>query len=149
MRLPLKRYFPDWAPIPLRLALGTVLMANGWLKINAPLGITAEFDTVAWGWPNPVFWAWVVALVETFGGLLIIVGLFTRTAATLIALVMILTIWTMRIGEGFVGGFEFHFALLMIAIALTVGGPGHFSVDNDVLGRPAVPRKERAVTTDD
>ena len=85
MRSLLTRVLPDWGPIFLRLALGTVFMAHGWAKLGSPLGTSGGFNIANWGWPYPVFWAWVVVLVETFGGLLIVVGLLTRVAALLIA----------------------------------------------------------------
>lgn len=119
----------------MRLALGTVFMAHGWDKLTGPLGTPEGFNIEAWGWPYPVFWAWGVALVETFGGLMVIVGLFTRVAAILIALVMLFAILKVRLSLGFIDGFEFEFSLLMLAIALALAGPGRLSVDRDVLRR--------------
>ena len=127
----------EWAPLFLRLALGTVFMAHGWDKLTGPLGTPEGFNIEGWGWPYPVFWAWAVALVETFGGLMVIVGLFTRIAAVLIAMVMLFAILKVRLSLGFIDGFEFEFSLLMIAIALALAGPGRFSVDRGVLGRTA------------
>ncbi len=121
----------------MRLALGTVFMAHGWAKLADPLGSPEGLTIASWGWAYPVFWAWAVALVETFGGLLVIVGLFTRTAAALIAVVMIVAILKVRLERGLVGGFEFELALLAIAIALVLTGAGRFSVDWDVLDRGA------------
>lgn len=136
MRSLLTRVLPDWGPIFLRLGLGTVFMAHGWAKLGTPGG----FNIANWGWPYPVFWAWVVVLVETFGGLLIVVGLLTRVAALLIAAVMAVAIIEIKGVQGFIGGFEFEFSLLMIALALVFTGGGRLSVDRDVLGwgAPAV-----------
>lgn len=134
MRSMLARYFPEWGSVTLRLALGAVFMAHGWAKLTGPLGTPDGFNIEAWGWPLPLFWAWLVALVEAFGGLLVIVGLFTRTAAALIACVMVIAILKVRLTRGFVGGFEFEFTLLMAAVSLVLAGPGGFSVDRDILG---------------
>ena len=134
MRWLLRRYLPDWGPIALRFALGTVFMAHGWAKLSGPVGTSEGFNIERWGWAYPVLWAWLVALVEFFGGLLIIVGLFTRIAAALIACVMLVAILKLKLSRGFVGGFEFEFALLMIAFSLVLTGGGHLSVDRDVLG---------------
>lgn len=128
------RYFPEWAPLALRLALGAVFMAHGWSKLSGPLGTPEGFNIEAWGWPLPVFWAWLVAIVETFGGLCLVVGLFTRFAAVLVACVMIVAIWKVRLSRGFVGGFELEYTLLMGAIALALAGGGRLSVDREVLG---------------
>jgi len=134
MRFLFTRYSARWAPIFLRLALGTVFMAHGWEKLTGPLGTPEGFNIEGWGWPYPVFWAWLVALVETFGGLLIVVGLFTRIAAALIACVMAVAILQVKIGRGLVGGFELEFTLLMVALTLVVMGGGKLSVDREVLG---------------
>ncbi len=131
------RYFPDWGPVALRLALGTVFMAHGWAKLTGPLGTPEGFNIADWGWAYPVFWAWAVAIVETFGGLLVIVGFFTRTAAALMAVVMFFAILKVRLVEGFIDGFEFEFALLMSAVSLSLTGAGRLSVDRDVLSRGA------------
>lgn len=135
MRSILKRYYRSWSPIALRLGLGTVVMAYGWDHLNGPLGTPAGFNIESWGWPYPVFWAWAVALVEVFGGLLIIIGLFTRRAATLIACVLLVAILKVKTASSLVGGFELEFSLLMIAVALMLSGPGRLSVDVDVLGK--------------
>lgn len=134
MRWLLRRYLPDWGPIALRFALGTVFMAHGWAKLSGPVGTSEGFNIERWGWAYPVLWAWLVALVEFFGGLLVIVGLFTRIAAALIACVMLVAILKLKLSRGFVGGFEFEFALLMMALSLVLTGGGRVSVDRDVLG---------------
>lgn len=147
MRWFLQRYLPEWGAIPLRLALGLVFMAHGWAKLTGPLGTPEGFNIDTWGWPYPVFWAWVVALVETFGGLLVIVGLMTRLAAFLMACVMAVAILKLKSDLGLVGGFEFDFVLLMMALALFVTGAGRLSVDRDILGWGGPPRRSRVGET--
>jgi uncharacterized membrane protein YphA (DoxX/SURF4 family) len=143
MRWFLTRYLPEWGTIPLRLALGTIFMAYGWAKLTGAVGTPEGFNIDSWGWAYPVFWAWLVALIETLGGLLVIVGLFTRVAAFLIASVMVTAIFKVRLDGGLVGGFEFEFTLLMIAVALVITGAGRLSVDRDVLGWGAPPKRSR------
>lgn len=147
LRSALARVLPNWGPLFLRVALGTVFMAHGWAKLDTPLGTPGGFNIESWGWPYPVFWAWVVALVESYGGLLILVGLFTRLAALLIATVMAVAIIKVKAVQGFVGGFEFEFALLMIAFTLVLTGGGRLSVDRDVLGWGAPPVRSRVGET--
>lgn len=134
MRALLDRYFPEWGSLFLRLALGAVFMAHGWAKLSGPLGTPEGFNIEGWGWPHPVLWAWIVALVETFGGLLIVVGLLTRVAAAFIVGVIVVAILQVNVEQGFIGGFELEFSLLMIALALLLMGGGRLSVDRDVLG---------------
>ena len=143
----LTRVLPGWGPIFLRLALGAVFMAHGWAKLRTPLGTPEGFNIDSWNWPYPVLWAWVVALVETFGGLLIVVGLLTRVAALLISAVMAVAIIKIKAEEGFIGGFELELALLMVALALVFTGGGRLSVDRDVLGWGAPPVRSRVGET--
>lgn len=140
MRFLLTRYWPGWGPIFLRLALGTVFMAHGWAKLSGPLATAEGFNIEGWGWPYPAFWAGLIALVETLGGLMIITGLFTRIAAFLLACVMVMAIIKLRVQRGFVGEFEFEFTLLMVALSLMTMGGGRLSVDRDVLGLGMVTR---------
>ncbi len=147
MRSWLTRVLPDWGPLFLRLALGTVFIAHGWAKLGTPLGTPEGFNIESWNWPYPVFWAWVVALVEAFGGLLIVVGLLTRLAALLIGSVMAVAIIKIKAEQGFIDGFEFEFSLLMIAVALVFTGGGRLSVDRDVLGWGAPPVRSRVGET--
>jgi putative oxidoreductase len=147
MRWFLNRYFSDWGGFFLRLALGSVFMAHGWLKLNGPLGTPEGFNIDAWDWPYPEVWAWAVAMIETLGGLLIIVGLFTRIAAAFAACVMIVAIVRVRLPLGFIGGFELEYTLLMIALALVITGAGRLSVDRDVLGWGAPPKRSHVGET--
>ena len=137
----LNKYSPEWGGFFLRLALGTVFMAHGWEKLNGPLGTPEGFNITSWGWPYPEVWAWAVAIVETLGGLLLVVGLFTRFAAVLSACVMIVALVRVRLASGFLGGFELEVTLLLIAIALIITGAGRISVDRDVLGWGAPPKR--------
>jgi len=147
MRALFSKYFPEWGGVALRLALGAVFVAHGWGKLQGPLGTPDGFNIDRWGWPFPVFWAWVVALVEFLGGLLVLVGLFTRLAAALIACVMFFALIKLRLQQGFIGGFELEFTLLMIALSLVVTGGGRMSVDRDVLGWGAPPVRSRVGET--
>lgn len=134
MRALFHRYFPEWGSLFLRLALGVVFMAHGWEKLSGPVGTPEGFNIEGWGWPYPVVWAWAVAFVETCGGLLIVVGLFTRLAAALISIVLVVAIVRVKAEQGFIGGFELEFSLLMIAMTLLLMGGGRISVDRDILG---------------
>jgi uncharacterized membrane protein YphA (DoxX/SURF4 family) len=134
MRWLLRRYFPDWGPVLLRLALGMILAAHGWEKLHGPLGTPEGFNIESWGWPYPLLWAYVVAIVEFFGGLLLVVGLFARFAATFVICVIVVAITKVTLTTGFIGGFELELALLAIAVSLVFTGAGALSIDRDILG---------------
>lgn len=62
-----------WALMPLRLIIGFGFMIHGWAKLSrGPEGFA---DLLAFiGVPLPDLMAWVVTLLEVFGGLALVVG---------------------------------------------------------------------------
>ena len=121
-----------WGLVFLRLGVGLIFFIHGIGKLfnvgPAALGmsnVAGYLGTLSV--PIPVFFAWVVAIVETFGGLFIILGLLTRLSALLIAVDMIVAILLQHLSKGFLaqnGGFEFPLMLLLGAIALLFSGSG-------------------------
>jgi putative oxidoreductase len=129
----------EWVALILQLFLGAVFMAHGAQKLfgafNGPgmAGFTASITKI--GLTPPVFWAWVVAMVEFFGGLFIFFGLLTRIAALLILVDMLGAILTVNWKIGFFwtkGGMEMPLTLGVIALALIIMGPSFLSVDRAV-----------------
>src|SRR5262245_25113009 len=82
-----------WAPVPLRIALGSIVFLHGAQKIFGAWGGAGLNAWMASG-PAPYnlqpSWAWLaaVAFIEFIGGVLIFIGLLTRVGAGLVALVM-------------------------------------------------------------
>lgn len=118
--------YKKYAPLVLRIVLGVVFIAHGWGKITDVASTAGFFGKV--GIPLSGFFAWVVALVEFGGGILVLLGLFTRIAAALIAVVMIVAIITVKFQQGFLGGYELDFSLLGVSIALMFLGNGSVSI---------------------
>jgi putative oxidoreductase len=81
--------------------------------------------------PVPGISAIVVSTVELAGGLLLILGLFTRYAAILLAVIMIVAMTQVHLQAGFFlpQGFEFTFNLLAALIAILLCGPGAVALD--------------------
>jgi putative oxidoreductase len=135
-----------YAAIPLRLALGIGFMMHGLQKLGAIDGtnidkVSGFFGSL--GFAPATFWAWVVALVETIGGAMVLIGLWTPIAAMLLAIVMLVAILRVHISNGFfvgVGGIELAFANLMMALSLKGLGAGPWSVD-------AMMKKDTATTS--
>jgi uncharacterized membrane protein YphA (DoxX/SURF4 family) len=65
-----------WAPVPLRLAMGIIFAAAGYMKL---VGIVATIEYFAkHGFPVPVATAWFISLLELCGGIALILGLLVR-----------------------------------------------------------------------
>ncbi|WP_226011350.1 DoxX family protein [Halomicrobium salinisoli] len=89
------------------------------------------------GVPAPGLTAWVVTLVELVGGVLILVGLFTRAAAALAAVVMLVALALVHLPQGLAAdGTAIERTLLMAlaSLALVVRGAGPLSIEEGVLG---------------
>ncbi|HKJ66495.1 MAG TPA: DoxX family protein [bacterium] len=122
-----------YAPVLLRIALGAVFIVHGYGKLADMQSTIGFFGKI--GIPLAGFFGWVVALVEFLGGILVLTGLYTRIAAGLIAVVMIVAVIKVQFTQGFLGGWEFEFTLFMIAVALVLIGDGTPALGRVISGR--------------
>lgn len=134
-----------WNPVVLRLALGGIIFVHGIGKLlnigPAATGIEGFTGYLAKLMvPYPEVFAWIVALVETVGGILVFVGLFARYAAALLVIDMAVATWLVHLPQGLVAsGGELPIVLGLIGIAIVLSGPGHLAVERAVFGRELVP----------
>lgn len=130
----------DLALLVLRVALGAIFIAHGGQKLfwSGIAGTTEAF--VGMGVFLPELTAPAVTIVEFFGGLALVAGLFTRLAAASIAVVMLGAIVMVHLPAGFFlpNGIEFALLNFAAAVALALLGAGAYSVD----GKRAVARHE-------
>jgi putative oxidoreductase len=118
----------------LRLALGITFFAHGRGKLKNPAGFAGFLRQIHV--PAPVLNAWLVALLETVGAVLLILGLATRVLALGLAIDMVVALATVRIGKApFTsgpqgGGWDLEFLLLAISVALVFTGAGRFALDS-------------------
>jgi len=113
----------DYSLFVLRLFVGGVFVAYGALKLFGGLQGFAGF-LQQHGVPAPELMAPFVAGVEFLGGVALILGLGTRTAAILLSIVMIVAMATVTLKAGFAGGYDLNLALLGGLLALLLAGPG-------------------------
>jgi putative oxidoreductase len=123
----------------LRLVLGLTLAAHGaqklfgWFEGPGLTGFATNLEELGVR-PGRV-WAIVSAAVEFGGGLLVAVGLLTPVAALFLVGDLLIAILTVHLTRGFwnhEGGFEFPLALIGGLIAVSLVGPGSFSLDRVV-----------------
>ena len=86
----LSGYFSWLPPLVARIVVGWVFMWSGWAKLNNLLQMIENFT--GWGIPYPTIVTPFVSGVEFLGGLLLLLGLFTRIAAPPLVIVMIVAI---------------------------------------------------------
>jgi putative oxidoreductase len=115
----------DFGLFLLRLTIGIIFIRQGWLKLSGIDGVVAMLDNL--GFPIPVIFAYLVAIVEFLGGIALVLGLYTRCAALLLAIVMIVALLIAHIGGPF-GQAELPLALLAGTIGIWAGGGGNWKI---------------------
>jgi putative oxidoreductase len=126
------RYLDRLQPLALfvmRLALGAVMVGHGYQKVFGGLHHHAQF-VASLG--LPAWTAYLSAFAEFFGGLLVLLGLFTRAAAFAICIDLSVAIAKVHFHNGLMGngGYEFPLALASIAFALVFFGGGAIALDH-------------------
>ncbi|MEC0371040.1 DoxX family protein [Paenibacillus chibensis] len=124
-------------PTLLRVVLGIIFLAHGISKLQMGLGnVEAWFSSMG----VPGFMAYVAAFVELAGGILLIVGLFTRVVSALFIVLMLGAIVTVKLSSGLLGhdqaaGYELELSLVLISIYLLASGPAALSLDHLIFNK--------------
>lgn len=123
----------------IRIVVGLIFVAHGGQKlfVYGHAGVTGAFAQM--GVPMPALSGVVVTAVEFLGGIALILGLFTRVAAILIAIEMVGAILLVHLKGGFFlpSGAEYALSLLAATVALALTGPGTLSADASIGSRRA------------
>jgi putative oxidoreductase len=138
---PFLRPFYDTA-VPLswlivRVAVGWNLLVHGWGKIF----IVPPSEAVLKGFTDlglsaPEFWFWSGLFIELFGGVALILGLFTRFFAAAAAIeLLVITILYWKTGFAWTRrGYEYTLLWGLVCFAIALRGGGPYSLDRK-LGR--------------
>ncbi len=115
----------------LRVALGIIFLYHGYPKLMHTHG-NLQGVFVEHGLPG--YFVYVSGILETFGGGLLLLGLLTRVAASLLAIEMCVAIWKVHSLHGIyaVHDYEFPLALAAACFALASVGAGKISVDSPI-----------------
>ncbi|MEZ4679912.1 MAG: DoxX family protein [Caldilineaceae bacterium] len=125
----------DLALLILRVVIGLIVMAHGAQKIFGVWGGPGMAGFTGWlasmRLKPASLWAWLAALAEFGGGILLALGLLTPLGALGIAATMLMAILSAHWPKFFSsnGGMEFSLTLLAAAVALLLAGPGVYSLD--------------------
>jgi putative oxidoreductase len=121
----------------LRVVVGIIFTVHGYQKlfimgISNVQGFFAQAHV-----PLPMASAPLVAGLEFFGGLALIIGLLTRLVALGLVIDMLGAIMFVHFVNGFFlpTGYEFALSLCIASLALVVGGAGSPSVDEMIARR--------------
>jgi putative oxidoreductase len=116
-----------WGALLLRLVLGLSTIVHGYEKVSTHAALHHFVHyVVTLGLP---YWlGYVSAFTEFVGGILVVLGLFTRLASALIAIDMLVALFTVGIHQGF-GIYNYIAELAAIAIMLCFYGAGTLALD--------------------
>lgn len=135
-----KERTPEWhrgldvGLLVLRVVVGALFVAHGADKLfgwfNDGMGMEATRQMlVGFGYTEPSALALVVALAETVGGVLVILGLFFPAGAAALLGVMANVIVVKGDWNLFLGDVELEMVYAAAAFALLFTGPGRFAID--------------------
>jgi len=139
-RLTKSRFHGPWAyaTTAVRVVAGAIFVSVSTGKFVDHMQEAMDFKS--YGVPIPDTAVYVVGVLELVCGLLLVIGLFTRVAALLLAANMVGAISTAGVMEG--GSFHLGVApaLLVAMLFLLWAGPGAFALDNKLAGVGGAPR---------
>ncbi len=136
-----------------RILMSSVFIVYGWMKfmdVSAILnnaGTKRFMDLVASGAAAPTWLGYLIAAIELFGGLAILVGVKTRWIAPLLVLWVIMVtafghpFWTMEGQARGINMVNFYKNLAIIGgyLLLAVTGAGRYSFDHRSVAVPSTP----------
>lgn len=119
----------------LRVFIGGALLTHGWGKMFGGLEQFTGF-VASLGVPAPSVMAFLAAFAESFGAILLAIGLLTRPAAFLIVATMAVAVFGAHKGAAF-SVQEAAWLYLVPALFFLLKGAGRWSLDRIVSRQPA------------
>jgi putative oxidoreductase len=134
----------QWAVLPLRLVVGFGFLAHGAAKWSrGPAGFGRLLHQVGVPLPGPT--AYLVTLLEIFGGVALLLGAFVALVSIPLIVSMLVAMFTVQLRYGFSSvntidltpagpvfgppGYEINLLYIAALIVLAVLGPGLWSID--------------------
>jgi putative oxidoreductase len=124
------------APLFARIVVGWVFLWSGWGKLQNLPAVIENF--AGWHIPAPHILAPFVSGVEFFGGIFLLLGLFTRVSAGALGITMIVAIvsakWDQVDSLETLLGFD-ETEYLALFLWLAIAGAGRLSIDQLLFAR--------------
>ena len=129
---------PGWGITAVRLMMGFVLAFSGYQKLTGGMAGVANFFGQV-GIPLPEVMAPFITALELVGGIMLLVGLFTRWLGLLyVAEFIVATFWVVIPARGVAMG-RLELMMLAGAVMLVLAGAGKASLDEMLARRRAEP----------
>jgi uncharacterized membrane protein YphA (DoxX/SURF4 family) len=96
--------------------------------------------------PMPLFMAFLAKGAELSGGVFLLIGIFTRISACIVAFTMFIATVTANLGENFVIDGGFTISYFLFALILLLWGSGKYGIDSLLFKRDYTTTLANAVT---
>ena len=118
---------PGWIFLLVRIVLGSVMVYYGYPKIRDLIKNAQGFEKM--GLKPGKLWGTIIAIVEYFGGLAVLIGIFPQIAAALFGFEMILgAVYKFKNGKPF-SDYSYDLQLFTLSLVLIWFGPGIFFLE--------------------
>ena len=120
------------SPTLIRVAMGLIIIPHGFGKVFLNDAVPASRNFVNFGWAYPLAWAYFIGCVEFFGGILLVLGLWTRATALALAIQMAVIVFAVLWPNWFWGhrGMEYAMLMMIVCISILWRGGGPYALDN-------------------
>jgi putative oxidoreductase len=124
--------YQQMGALVLRVLLGIIFLSHGVAKFQGGIGnIAGWFESI--GIPGSM--AYVVATIELVGGIALILGLGTRIVSAILAIILLIATFKVKLAVGFLGngqmaGYELDLALIGMAVYLLFNGSHKLAIDS-------------------
>jgi putative oxidoreductase len=119
-----------------RVWMALLILPSGYEKVfDDGVARIAAGNVLKTGFYPPMFWAWLVAILELVGMLMLAVGLLTRPIAFMFFVEMAVITVTIQMPNGYFWtsrGCEFALLLTLVSFAFVMGGGGKYSLDRRI-----------------
>ena len=131
----LARFYEAVLPVAetlLRIVVGVMFLMHVSMKFKLGANAVAANVFAKNGFQPALLWAYVVMLLELFGGVCLVAGVFTRFVAAALAIEMLIALLVVHMPRGYFaagGGYEYVLLIGAACFFLALRGGGPYSVD--------------------
>jgi putative oxidoreductase len=131
----LARFYEAILPVAetfVRIVVGVMFLMHVSVKFKIGASAVATNIFAKNGFEPALAWAYLAMFIELFGGVCLIVGLFTRFVAAVLAIEMLIALLFVHLPKGYAaagGGYEYVLLIGAVCFVFAMRGGGPYSVD--------------------
>jgi putative oxidoreductase len=116
----------------MRIVVGVMFLMHVSVKFKIGAGAVATNIFAKNGFEPALAWAYLTMFIELIGGFCLVVGLFTRFVAAVLAIEMLVALLFVHLPKGYAaggGGYEYVLLIGAACFVFAIRGGGPYSVD--------------------